>query len=107
MVSGGVNSLRKWKITLAHSTIGHERSSGSYSRVLVVAATSSDSSSSCLGTVCHHDQLATLLLGLGLLPTSKKRRDAWDAMRAFRDGTLRPDAFYWNMECNSRSLVRE
>ena len=51
--------------------------------------------------------VATLLLGLGLLPTSKKRRDAWDAMRAFRDGTLRPDAFYWNMECNSRSLVHD
>ena len=30
--------------------------------------------------------IAALLCGLGMLPTPKKRRDAWDALRDFRDG---------------------
>ena len=30
--------------------------------------------------------VAALLCGLGLLPTAKKRRDAWDVLRSFRDG---------------------
>lgn len=46
--------------------------------------------------------LASMLIGLGKLPTLKKRRDAWDAMRNFRDGTLRSDAFYWDMEAGHR-----
>ena len=45
---------------------------------------------------------ATMLIGLGKLRTSKKRRDAWDAMRAFRDGGLRLHAFYWDMEAGQR-----
>ena len=36
---------------------------------------------------------------------AKKRRDAWDVLRAFRDGTLRNDAFYWCLETNRRQLV--
>ena len=54
-----------------------------------------------LGNRAPPRPVAALLIGLGLLPTSKKRRDAWDAMRGFRDGTLRIDAFYWSLEAGS------
>jgi len=49
--------------------------------------------------------LAAMLVGLGLLPNAKKRCDAWDVLRSFRDGTLRPDAFYWRLETNARQQV--
>ena len=49
--------------------------------------------------------IVAFLLGLGLLPTAKKRHDAWDVLRAFRDGTLRDDAFYWSVETNRREQV--
>ena len=49
--------------------------------------------------------VVALLVGLGLLPSAKKRRDTWDVLRAFRDGTLRQDAFYWCLETNSRQQV--
>jgi hypothetical protein len=49
--------------------------------------------------------VAQLLIGAGLLPSNKARRDAWDAFRAFRDGTLRADAFYWHLGTNARTPV--
>ena len=49
--------------------------------------------------------VATLLVGLNLVPDAKRRRDAWDAFRAFRDGTLPASAFYWRMEENAQVRV--
>ena len=58
-----------------------------------------------LGNHAPPRTVAALLVGLGLLPSAKKRRDAWDVLRAIRDGTLRHDAFYWCLETNRRQLV--
>ena len=58
-----------------------------------------------LGNRAPPRPVSALLVGLGLLPSAKKRRDAWDVLRAFRDGTLRQDAFYWCLETNSRQQV--
>ena len=58
-----------------------------------------------LGNHAPPRPVAALLVRLGLLPSAKKRRDAWDVLRAFRDGTLRNDAFYWCLETNRRQLV--
>ena len=54
-----------------------------------------------LGNHAPPRPVAALLVGLGLLPSAKKRRDAWDVLRAFRDGTLRNDAFYWCLQTNT------
>ena len=48
--------------------------------------------------------IVVLLCGLGLLSSAKKRRDAWDVLRGFRDGTLDSDSFYWDVD-EGRVLV--
>ena len=58
-----------------------------------------------LGNRAPPRPVAVLLLGLGILNDAKRKRDAWDAFRAFRDGTLKADAFYWNMEENTRTMI--
>jgi hypothetical protein len=46
-----------------------------------------------------------LLVGCGLLPTAKSRRDVWDALRNFRDGKLDILSFYWSLETKQREYV--
>ncbi len=58
-----------------------------------------------LGNGCPPRPLARLLVGAGLVPTDKARRDAWDVLRDFRTGTLRRDAFYWCMRARARVEV--
>lgn len=58
-----------------------------------------------LGNRAPPRPVVALLLGLGLLRTLKCRRDCWDAVRGFRDGTHGPDAFYWDLEANARARV--
>ena len=49
--------------------------------------------------------IAALVIGCGLLPQAKRRRDVWDAMRSFRDGRLCAQAFYWSLETKQRERV--
>ena len=58
-----------------------------------------------LGNQAPPSPLAKLLHGAGLLRDAKAGRDAWDAFKSFRDGTLRPDAFFWCMETQGRKLL--
>ena len=48
---------------------------------------------------------AAMLIGCGLVPSAKARRDVWDAFCNFRDGNLRADAFYWSLDTNQREQV--
>ena len=97
------SSLRMSRITLVTCTSGRTKSSKS--RLLVGRGSVFRFVLFLLGNRAPPRPAAALLIGLGLLPTSKKRRDAWDAMRGFRDGTLRIDAFYWSLEAGSRQDI--
>ena len=58
-----------------------------------------------LGNRAPPSPLARLLDGGQLLKDAKARRDAWDAFAAFRDRKLRPDAFFWCIATQQRTLV--
>ena len=58
-----------------------------------------------LGNGAPPRAVARLLVGGGLVRKPKEKRDAWDVFVAFRDGKLRPDAFYWCMRSRQRAEV--
>ena len=58
-----------------------------------------------LGNGCPPRPLARLLVGAGLLPTLKARRDAWDVLRGFRSGCLKPGTWYWSMAWRAKVVL--